>query len=73
MRKQSEPFRIKELLTVATDNLTSKNHCSKIISATKIPLIRFISGSQEPIFPQQESITIKCLCLPPESLMILKE
>ncbi|MDR2169773.1 MAG: ATP-binding cassette domain-containing protein [Planctomycetaceae bacterium] len=72
-RKQSEPFRIKEILTAITENNITKNTNSKIINKTKIPLIRFISGSQDPIFPNQEFQTTKRLCIPPKHIMILKE
>ncbi|MDR2345421.1 MAG: ATP-binding cassette domain-containing protein [Planctomycetaceae bacterium] len=75
-RKQSEPFRIKEILTTCRKNDTVENHVindieSKIISATKIPLIRFISGSQDPIFLREEFSNKQRLCIPPQHLMIL--
>jgi molybdate transport system ATP-binding protein len=73
VRNQSEPFRIKEILTVAMNNSVTKNNESEKISATKVPLIRFISGSQAPIFPQQEFTITQHLCLPPEHLMILSD
>ncbi|MDR1483917.1 MAG: ATP-binding cassette domain-containing protein [Planctomycetaceae bacterium] len=92
-RRQSEPFRIREILTIESGNNAAENNDaginnagindaginvtknteSKKICATKIPLIRFISGSQDPIFPQQKFSTKKHLRLPPEYLMILKE
>jgi molybdate transport system ATP-binding protein len=86
-RKQSEPFRIKEILSTTTNsndaetkntriNVTENNILesaeSKIIGSTDIPLIRFISGSQDPIFQEEQFSTIQRLCLPPQQLMILE-
>jgi molybdate transport system ATP-binding protein len=60
-RKQSEPFRTQEILTVATEK-----------EQTIVPLIRFISGGQDLIFPSQETRVVRRLCLPPSHLLLLK-
>ncbi|MDR1925912.1 MAG: ATP-binding cassette domain-containing protein [Planctomycetaceae bacterium] len=66
VRKQSEPFRIQELLTLSTKHDHLENNNTKIK-----PLVRLISGAQDPIFKPQDKTTK--LCLPPNNIMILTE
>ncbi|MDR2756570.1 MAG: ATP-binding cassette domain-containing protein [Planctomycetaceae bacterium] len=61
-RKQNEPFRVQEMLTLASES-----------GQTKTPLIRFISGAQDPFFSSQETHTIRRLCIPSSHLVLLKE
>ncbi|MDR2438260.1 MAG: ATP-binding cassette domain-containing protein [Planctomycetaceae bacterium] len=60
-RKQNEPFRVQEMLTLTPES-----------GQTKTPLIRFISGSQDPFFSSQEIHTVRRLCIPSSHLILLK-
>jgi molybdate transport system ATP-binding protein len=61
VRKQSEPFRIQEHLTLVTENTTQH-----------VPLIRLISGAQDPIFPASKTSIIRRMCIPSKFVMVLK-
>ncbi|MDR3182882.1 MAG: ATP-binding cassette domain-containing protein [Planctomycetaceae bacterium] len=58
LRKQSEPFKIQELLR---------------ISGEYQPLIRFISGDYDPVFPMQEIQSVRKMFIPPEHVMLLTD
>jgi ABC-type sulfate/molybdate transport systems ATPase subunit len=60
-RKQNEPFRVQEMLTLTPE-----------FGQTKTPLIRFISGAQDPFFSTQEIHTVRRLCIPSSHLVFLK-
>ncbi|MDR2117609.1 MAG: ATP-binding cassette domain-containing protein [Planctomycetaceae bacterium] len=78
-RKQNEPFRIQEILTLTPEscqnNESGQNNGTSQTNKTgqtKTPLIRFISGTQDPFFSSQEVHLIRRLCIPPSHLLLLK-
>jgi molybdate transport system ATP-binding protein len=66
-RRQSEPFRIQEFLTLASPGGVREQR------PDAAAIVRLISGAFDPVPPAQDSCEVRRFCIPPEHVMLLRD